>query len=125
MLRKIGHITTMCLLLISTTGFAVSEHFCGADLVSIELATEAEDCCNDGMCCHSETDFYQLEEDFIISSSLINLDFDAVFEFPLMFVNLQFNQASKEADRVLYADFESPPPPERNRILSSIQVYLL
>lgn len=115
----------MCLLLVSTTGFAVSEHFCGTDLVSIEIAKEADDCCNDGMCCHSETDFYQLDEDFLFSAPQFNVDCDAVIDLPLLAVHAKYELTENKAKSALYADFESPPPQERKLILSSIQTYLL
>ena len=125
MLRKFGNMITMCLLLVSTTGFAVSEHFCGTDLVAIEIAREADDCCNDGMCCHSETDFFQLEEDFLFSAQQFNVDCDAVFDLPLLAAHTKYDLTVHEAKSALYADFESPPPHERKLILSSIQTYLL
>jgi hypothetical protein len=73
MLRTVTNIVTSCLLLVSTTGLAVSKHYCGGDLVSVELKTEADACCDDGMCCNTETQFLQLEEDFIASTTSIDL----------------------------------------------------
>jgi hypothetical protein len=125
MLRKFGNMITMCLLLVSTTGFAVSEHFCGTDLVSIEIAREADDCCNDGMCCHSETDFFQLDEDFLFSAPQFNVDCDAVIDLPVLFTHAKYELRVNGAKSALYADFESPPLQERKLILSSIQTYLL
>ncbi len=125
MLRKFGNIMTMCLLLISTTGFAVSEHFCGTDLVSIELNKEAEPCCDNAMCCHSETQFYQLDEDFMFTATSYDFETLTVTDLPQLAVHPQFDLTRIDAAQALCIDFESPPPPERKVILSTLQIYIL
>ena len=64
MLKKIGHIVLSLLLLLATTGMAVSKHYCGDSLVSTVLFGEADPCCESGSCCQNESSFYQLDEDF-------------------------------------------------------------
>jgi hypothetical protein len=64
MLRKISHIFFSFMLLIATTGMAVSQHYCGEYLVSTSLFGNADPCCNSGECCHNESSFFQLDEDF-------------------------------------------------------------
>jgi len=125
MLRKSGNIITMLLLLISTTGFAVSEHFCGTDLVSIEINKEADNCCDSGMCCHSETQFFQLDDDFNFTASTFDFQTYVFTDLPQMTVFQQVDLYAVELNRDLYPDFESPPPPERQDFLSSFQTYLL
>lgn len=61
-----------CLLLVSTTGLAVSKHYCGEDLVSVEIAEEADSCCDDGTCCQTETQYLHLDEDFVASTLPVN-----------------------------------------------------
>lgn len=117
--------TVMFLLLVSTTGFSVSEHFCGTRLVSIEINKEAEPCCDNGMCCHTEMHVYQLEEDFVPTT--ISIDFTSPLQFEITFTELlpwaRMNVDYKENH--LFRIAESPPPPERGDQLSSLQRYIL
>jgi hypothetical protein len=125
MFRKIGNIATMCLLLTSTTGFAVSEHFCGTRLVSIEINKEAEPCCDNGMCCHTEVHFYQLEEVFVATQ--LNIGFSSTmlseFTIPVLYTLGHIFEADIENHFSRIA--ESPPPPDRSTRLSYLQKYIL
>lgn len=125
MFRKLGNIMTMCLLLVSTTGFSVSEHFCGSNLISVKVNQEAEPCCDNAMCCHTETHFYQLDEDFNFTSDAFDFRTLAVTDIPQMIIPLQTKLYAVDRDMDLFADFESPPPLERKEFLSAIQTYLL
>jgi hypothetical protein len=69
MVKKISHIALSFLLLFATTGMAVSKHFCGDFLVSTVFFGEAEPCCDSGNCCHNESAFYQVDEDFPVPTS--------------------------------------------------------
>lgn len=64
MIRRFSHIILALLLLSTTTGMAISKHFCGDSLVSTVLFGEADSCCDSGSCCQNESSFYQLNEDF-------------------------------------------------------------
>ncbi len=125
MLRKIGNIITMCLLLVSTTGFTVSEHFCGTQLISVEINREAEPCCDNGMCCHTDTQFFQMDEDFNYTASIFDFQTFVLAELPQPMTFLSALALSTDREKELYADFESPPPLERKAFLSSVQTYLL
>ena len=115
----------ICLLLVSTTGFSVSEHFCGTRLVSIEVNKEAEPCCDSGMCCHSEMHFFQLEEDFVTTTA--SFDFEFVFPAELNFVEIftitRFIET--DTDNHFFSIAESPPPLDRDIRLSTLQKYIL
>lgn len=115
----------MCLLLVSTTGFSVSEHFCGTRLVSIDVNKEAEPCCDGGMCCHSEINFYQLDEDFVTSAN--SFDSETMFPAELNFVELFTLTHLFEAgvDNHFFSIAESPPPLDRDIRLSTLQKYIL
>ena len=54
------------MLLVATSGFSVTKHYCGNDLISVVLGTQAESCC-DGPCdcCHDETQHFQVDDDFV------------------------------------------------------------
>jgi hypothetical protein len=125
MIRKTGNILVMCLLLISTTGFSVSEHFCGTRLVSIEINKEAEPCCDNGMCCHTEMHFFQLQEDFVFTA--LHFDFSSTFQAEVTFTEpAAWNQLyAADMEHHLFRIAESPPPDDRNDRLSSLQQYIL
>ena len=124
MLQKISHIILAPLLMISTMGMAVSKHYCEGNLVSISMFDEAETCCGDMGCCHTENEFFQVKEDYstpivltppvlaeleILGHDLLNEDFFVAAEHQ----NFEFS----------YAEF--PPPPNIQKVLSLKQVYLL
>ncbi len=70
MFKRISHIILSLLLLVSTMGMTVSKHYCGEKLVSVSLMEDGAEnsCCNMVNCCHSETQIFQLKEDFSIPS---------------------------------------------------------
>ena len=75
MFRKSLNIIIASILLISTTGFTVSKHYCGSTLVSMTLNSEAESCCGmNGSYCHNESDFFQVDDDF--SSNIQKLEIE-------------------------------------------------
>ena len=125
MLKTATHIIISCLLLVSTTGLAVSKHYCGDDLVSVKIAAEAETCCNDDSCCHTETQYLQLDDDFVAST--LPVDFRNLFSIDL-FLNateqeifpIRDNHYSKRLP------FTNMSPPRTMQVRLAIhQVYLL
>ena len=126
MFKRLIHITLALLLLSTTTGFTLSTHYCGTDVVSVSINAEAESCCG-GMgssdCCHNETEYFQLKVDFATSG----IDFQSQeteldILFPAVFVFLQITYTTDQDIKIRYP--ESPPPPEINTVLSLIQTYL-
>ena len=57
------------LFIVSTTGFTISKHYCGGNLVSVALNTNPASCCDMSSCscCHDESEFLQLKNDFTVS----------------------------------------------------------
>jgi hypothetical protein len=74
MLRTITNIIISSLLLVSTTGLAMSKHYCEGEFISVELKTESDPCCDDSTCCHTETQFLQVENDFLTSFTNFSLE---------------------------------------------------
>ena len=58
MFRKVLHIITAGLILISITGFTVSMHYCHDQLIDLALFSPAQSCCDTGDegPCHAEGD---------------------------------------------------------------------
>ncbi|MBN1116283.1 MAG: hypothetical protein JXA77_03695 [Bacteroidales bacterium] len=125
MLRLVTNSMLTCLLLIATTGLAVSKHYCGSELVSVEIADEAESCCTDGECCHTEAEFFQLDADFLAST--LPVDFRSMFTVDL-FLNTPSEEISPLRDSeyfttLLYPD--DPPPRKMQMRMALNQVYRL
>jgi len=62
--KKIYHILSAALLLFATTGTGISKHYCGEFWVSTSIYGEGDTCCNNSNCCHTENQFFQVEDDF-------------------------------------------------------------
>jgi len=114
-----------CLLLVSTSGLAVSKHYCGDDLVSVEIGAEADSCCDDDACCQTETQHLQLVDDFVASN--LTVDFQNLFS-----VDLFLNATKQEIPSIRnnhYLKLPSFPdvtPPRNMQVrLALHQVYRL
>jgi hypothetical protein len=123
MLKRFSHISLSLLLLISTVGFAVSRHYCDDALVDVAFNQDAEPCCDTGSCCHSETNIYQLDEDFSAPqiANAPDLQEIAVFGFTLFAID----QSPAEHPAETFYQNNSPPPPTVHEALSLRQVFLL
>lgn len=54
MLRSFFNIFLILTLVISSAGITFSKHFCNQELVSYQLKSDVEPCCEDENCCHNE-----------------------------------------------------------------------
>lgn len=97
MIKKIFHITLSLMLLVATTGMAISKHYCGGELYKVEVGMQKIHCCDDPQdmpddCCADQHVTFQLpQEDFQLSqfdfevthlaliAALPYLDFSALF----------------------------------------------
>ncbi|MDF1571770.1 MAG: hypothetical protein P1P82_09165 [Bacteroidales bacterium] len=125
MVRKFRNIMVMCLLLISTTGFSVSEHFCDTMLVSVHVNKEAEPCCDTGNCCHSDISFYQLDEDFVATANNFNTEHTYTDELNFVELFTMTRLFETEVDNLFFSIAESPPPLDRDIRLSTLQQFIL
>lgn len=124
MIKTASHIILSLLLLISTTGLAISKHYCGGELSSTSLYAESDACCESDDCCKNETEVFQLDEVFSVSSvselpESVQIDLLAltVVVFSLI------PEASLNATDYEIAD--SPPPLNIHTALAIRQTYLL
>ncbi len=82
MFRKIINIIIVFLLLISTSGFTISRHYCGDNLVSVVINSEAKSCCDMHGCCHDESEFFKVNNDFSNNIQTFNIEvFTSIFLF--------------------------------------------
>ncbi len=124
MIRIVSHIIFSLLLLVSTTGLAISKHYCTGELVSISIFNEAESCCDSGDCCKNETELIQLDVDYSVSSPVVlpeSVQID-LLAFSLAVLNLNFEENSATPEFILS---DLPPPPKIQMSLAIRQAYLL
>ncbi len=122
MLKKISHIILSLLVLVTTMGMTVSAHSCGGELKSIQLLSEAENCCGDSCPnCENEIIKVEIEDDFTIQ--ILNVEFDQNFTFLPAFIQLLLVPSlTEEVEQLAY---HKPPPLNIQTILSNLQVYRL
>ncbi|MGM0377609.1 MAG: HYC_CC_PP family protein [Bacteroidota bacterium] len=127
MFRTVTNIIMSCLLLVSTTGLAVSKHYCGDDLVAVEIAAEADSCCDDGACCQTETQHLHLDDDFVASN--LPVDFRNLFSVDF-FLNAKEQEifsirSDHHSKLLLYPDMHMQSPRKMQVRLAIHQVYRL
>ncbi|MEX2427519.1 MAG: hypothetical protein WD577_04655 [Bacteroidales bacterium] len=123
-IRHLINISLSLLLLVATTGFSISAHYCGDSLVSVELNKEAEPYCDNPKCCQTETVFSQLDDDFVFAASNINLENTHIFDIPQYPVTL----ISKSYITETAININRPlkfPPPKTQSTLTGLQSFLL
>ena len=71
MFKKVLNIIIGLLLLISTSGVAVTRHYCGRTLMSVSIFSTPDKCCP-GLCdkCHNKTTFNKVSDKFTQSSEI-------------------------------------------------------
>jgi len=122
MLKKISHILLAMLLLVTTMGMTVSKHFCGDDLKSISLFTEAESCCDIPTgCCHDELVTVDIQDDF--SASVFHFNFEQLAIILPIAIQLVDEEMLQNYPSVVF--YETPAPPLLQTVLSNLQTYLL
>ncbi len=124
MLKKFSHITLSVLLLTTTIGVAVSEHFCSGTFVSVKLFSEAKSCCGDSDCCHNENHFFKVNDDFSAAQiqDVPQLAENDILGHELFSFNLPLVNESSDNH---FTFIDSPPPPLIQTVLSSLQTYRL
>ncbi|MBN2215644.1 MAG: hypothetical protein JW723_15550 [Bacteroidales bacterium] len=127
MLRRISDIALALLLLVTTTGYTISKHYCGTKLVSVAVNSKTKACCDDekGSCCHDESEHFRLKEDFVPSS--VQFNFGNVFSVDLAFLPDLLSGIGYKAENTndLNVFTGSSPPPGINISLAKLQTYLL
>jgi len=124
MIKRIINIILACLFLTTTTGFTLSKHYCGGEMISISINFEAEACCDDvdnSSCCRNETEHFQLKEDFV--SNVIDFQFQDTNTDILQPIVLAFIYNSFLPDLDIDIRPTESPPPEIKTFLSTIQVF--
>jgi hypothetical protein len=125
MFKKLAHIIISLLLMVSTTGFTITRHYCGDRLEKMAINTQPKSCCTMHGCCHNETSFHQLKENF---SAPINVGSNSKPVIQLFTADLFIQWREKSPDNDFYSSvavIESPPPLRTTTALSLMQTYLI
>ena len=125
LVRKVSQIILSFILLLTTAGMTITEHYCGSNLVSVNILSEPDTCCDNSDCCHSETITVKLNAD-IINSSLTYL-------FDLISSSVSLNPAAIFNNSLVLSTYLTTnlirssdiPPPEIKAFLSKLGTFLL
>lgn len=110
-MRKIVYIFLVLILLFSTTGIAVSKHFCGEILQSISVNDLAKSCCDEQDmpedCCNNQVSLEKTEE-IQVSDASLKL---APAPYILLYFTSDFLEFSAHQSGLInpVALFDSPP----------------
>lgn len=101
----------------------MSKHYCEGEFISVELKTEADPCCDDDKCCHTETQFIQVTNDFLASAP--NLGLENLFASDLILTSSEIDR--KPVNIGFQTSFTHSTPPLRGTStrLALKQVYRL
>lgn len=124
-MKPIISILLASMVLVSTSGVGITKHFCGSRIASVSLFGDAGCSCgvmeDDSNCCHSEREFFQLDDDFSVAPvqtlSLSSASIISVFVYHL---SLDFDESNK---LVAYLNYKPPIPDKDIPVL--IQSFLI
>ncbi len=124
MFKIFSHTILSVVLLVSTIGLVVSKHYCGGEIVSVSVFQEEESCCDMGDCCSTESQTYQIKDDF--STPAITV-LPLLAEIEILGHDLFGTEdvPNFEEDNSELFVSDSPPPKTIQTVLSLKQVYRL
>lgn len=124
MLRKLTHIVLSLFLLVSTTGIAISMHYCGGELVSTSINKVAKSCCDEsGGCCENKTVHIEVKSEFVNTVQVNNAQ-TVVLDILLPALFVISIDLSTEEEAATKAFHDSSPPPTIQTRLALLQTYL-
>ena len=138
MFRKVIHIIVACFILVSTTGFTISLHYCHNEIYDLALFSPAHSCCetgSQGHChstgelanmnhCEDESIVVESTDDYVGSSFEVSLENTHSIDL-LLIASILFNAELSDDDIVTEAPWHKEPPPYQEVVLSHIQSYLI
>ena len=122
MIKKIGHIILALIILATTAGMTISEHYCGDTLREVSFMIEADPCCDiPDDCCHNESSIYVIDDSFSVS----NFNFEFTSQVISVPVNFELFKVSFQEQSSILAWIDTPPPPKISTLLAEVQSFLL
>ena len=128
-MRKFFHIFLIFSLLFSTTGYAVTKHFCGEVLAHISVGHETNSCCDSNEMspdceCENETDHLVVEDDYQLDQQEIKISPALQATLFSFFRFLAITTLLEEPESKLHPTLEYPPFTDPD-IHISVQSFLL
>jgi len=115
----------MVCLLFATAGFMVSYHYCDNELVETAINEKTDSCCDfmgSGNCCRTETEYVQIEDDFLSSFHEVSL-MDLSSSPALAMAGSLYRYIYYHHNLIL-TDYSGSPPVSTPEKLSLLQSYL-
>ena len=138
MFKKIIHIITAGLILISITGFTINMHYCHDQLIDLAVFSPAQSCCDAGDegPCHADSDISKAShckdeslqvgstDDYVGPSFTFNFENNISIDL-LISSTILYNFQGSDHLRPVEAPWHKKPPPYQEVVLSQIQSFLI
>ena len=124
-MKRFINIIVAGLFLVTTTGFTITKHYCGGNLVDVAINATPKTCCdiNKGGCCTDESETFQLKENV---TPVQSIDLDQEFSFDIqVLVNDLFEVNLPEISESDFYFEINIPPPDIRAFLADIQSFRL
>ncbi|MGB1039980.1 MAG: HYC_CC_PP family protein [Flavobacteriales bacterium] len=113
------------LVLVATSGVGITKHICGNRIASVSVTGDAGCTCGEmddaSNCCHSERQFFQLDDDFSVAP-VQSLNLSAATILAVVAYNLSFDLLVEEGETE-YLNYKPPIPDKDIPVL--IQSFLI
>lgn len=100
------------LVLVATSGVGITKHICGNRVASVSMTGDAGCTCgameDAASCCHSERQFFQLDDDFSVAP-VQSLNLSAATILAVVAYNLSFDLLVEEG-QTEYLNYKPPIP---------------
>ena len=113
MLKKFVHILFGILLIVATTGFTISKHYCGNQLFSVSIF-KADNCGCGNKCkdCHTDLKVVKVTDNFATPDA-IHPDMPSTADLFTVY-NLDFSFFTSPAITTAFILMKAPPPGNQN-----------
>lgn len=108
-MKTIVYIMLATLVLVSTSGVAVTKHLCNAQVASVAAVSDRTCCCGemhagDG-CCYADREFFQVDDDFVVTTGKkLNFFTSTVFSVLVYHLSLDFGDIDQSVAFRLYKE---------------------
>jgi hypothetical protein len=126
LVKKTIHIVIAFILITGTSGIVVNKHFSHGELFSTSVYGKAQSCCTDKemcSCCSTETEVYQVKDNFTLSS--VEIPDVACLESLPAYINQDGILKQQQITAASIPLIQVHSPPGLDEFLSIIQVFII
>jgi len=106
LMKKALSISLLTLFVIATIGVTVRSHYCGGKLAgtSVYASASCGSCDNEmtSNCCNDESEFFQMDEDFVTTSANIDFSLNITFSLVSTYINFFIIEKNNSSDYLNY-----------------------